>query len=294
MIDIKLGDEDLPALYQAADKASLDAQSTYYMGLLGYLILLILAAFVAFQWPENTVGAISSAALFLVTLVILVWLKVQKPEDIWYNGRAVAESVRTRAWRWMMKAEPYTGDIGNDQVKKEFLSDLKSILEQNRSLSHCLQWSPSLGDMISNAMKTVRVLAWQERLAIYTIERIDDQSRWYSNKSQFNKRQAKLWFVVSIVMHSTAVLMLLMKISEPTLSLPIVVVATSASAVLTWLQAKKHNELTASYSLAANEIAIIKGEAETISNEDQLIEFVVNSEAAFSREHTQWIARKNV
>lgn len=294
MIDIKLGDEDLPALYQAADRASLDAQSNYYKALLSYLLLLILAAFVAFQWPVNTAGAISSATLFLITLGILIWLKVQKPDDIWYNGRAVAESVKTRAWRWVMKAEPYDVDSVNEQVQKEFLSDLKTILNQNRSLSHCLQWSPNLGEAISEAMKSIRNLSWQDRLVIYKKERIDNQSVWYSTKSQFNKRRAKQWFIVSIVLHSTAVFMLLLRISDPSLSLPIEVVATSASAVLTWLQAKKHNELTASYSLAAHEIVLIKGEADSISDEKQLAEFVVNSEAAFSREHTQWIARKSV
>ena len=294
MTNIKLEDKDLPALYQAADNASLDAQSNYYKALLSYLMLLILAAFVAFQWPTNTAGAISSAALFLVTLGILVWLKVQKPEDIWYNGRAVAESVKTRAWRWVMKAEPYDADSGNEQVQKELLSDLKAILDQNRSLSHCLKWSPSLGGAISDAMKALRALTWQERLNIYKKERIDNQSVWYSKKSLLNKRRAKQWFIVSVLLHSTAVLMLLFRISDPTLSLPIEVVATSASAVLTWLQAKKHNELTASYSLAAHEIVLIKGEVESIANEEQLAEFVVNSEAAFSREHTQWIARKCV
>ncbi|MGY8905810.1 MAG: SLATT domain-containing protein [Pseudomonadales bacterium] len=71
-------------------------------------------------------------------------------------------------------------------------------------------------------------------------------------------------------------------------------VATGASAVLTWLQAKKHNELNSSHSLAAHEIVLIKSEAESVESEKSLSDFVVNSESAFSREHTQWSARKNV
>ncbi|MEO1352240.1 MAG: DUF4231 domain-containing protein [Cyanobacteria bacterium J06635_15] len=50
----------------------------------------------------------SSALLFLVTLAILIGLRVKRPDDIWYNGRAVAESVKTRTWRWVMRAEPYS------------------------------------------------------------------------------------------------------------------------------------------------------------------------------------------
>ncbi len=75
-------------------------------------------------------------------------MKFRKPEDIWYNGRAVAESVKTRTWRWVMKAEPYDKAESNEQIKREFLKDLKAILDQNRSLSHFLEWSPDLGEAI--------------------------------------------------------------------------------------------------------------------------------------------------
>lgn len=289
----RLEDNTFPALYQAADKASRDAQSNYYLALCSYLILLIVAAFVSFCWPNTPYGALASAALFLLTLGILIWLKVQKPEDTWYNGRAVAESIKTRTWRWVMKAEPYQNNALDEQIQKEFLSDLKTILEQNRSLASFLEWNPNLGEAISDEMKAVRNLPLSERIDTYKKERIDDQSIWYSKKSQFNKRRAKQWFVVSIVLHSAAVLMLLYRIKEPTTSLPIGVIATSASAVLTWLQAKKHNELNSSYSLAAHEIVLIRSESASISTDQQLSDFVVNSEAAFSREHIQWTARKN-
>jgi len=293
MNNMKLEEKNFPALYQAADKASIDAQCVYYFALRCYLILLIVAAFVSFYWPKGVYGALLSAILFLVTLGILIWLKVQKPEDIWYNGRAVAESIKTRTWRWMMKAEPYENDFSEEQTQKEFLSDLKAILRQNRSLSSFLEWNPDLGEAISVEMKVVRSLSLAERLDIYKNERVDNQSIWYSKKSQFNKRKSKQWFIVSIVLHSAAVLMLLYRIKEPGATLPIEIMATAASAVLTWLQAKKHNELKSSYTLAAHEIVLIKSEYASINTDNQLSDFVVNSEAAFSREHTQWTARKN-
>ncbi len=89
-----------------------------------------------------------------------------------------------------------------------------------------------------------------------------------------------------------AIAMLLYRIKEPTISLPIEVIATAAAAALTWLQAKKHNELNSSYTLTTHEIVLIKGESDAIHDENQLSEYVINSEAAFSREHTQWVARK--
>lgn len=293
-IDMQMLEDDYPALYNASDVASLKAQNLYLNSLRIYLFLLVIAAVVAFLWAQYVYGAIISAALFIFTLGILVWLKVKKPEDIWYNGRAVAESVKTRTWRWIMKAEPYDEDISEAQAQKELLSDLKAILTQNRSLSEAIEWTPDLGEAISSKMIAIRSMSWLDRLSIYKCDRIDNQSIWYSKKTQFNRRRSKQWFFASVLLHSLAVLMLLYRIKEPTSHLPIEAVAVAASAVLTWVQAKKHNELHSSYALAAHEIVLIKGESVSVSGEPELSEFVVDSESAFSREHTQWVARKNV
>ena len=284
---------DFPALYITADSASLTAQKNYFTALMLYQYLLVAAAIVAFFWAHNVYGAITSALLFLITLGILVYLKVKEPDDIWYNGRAVAESVKTRTWRWIMKSEPYDKEVTTEQAQRELLSDLKAILKQNRSLSGALEWTPGLGEAISSKMVDIRALRWQDRLTIYKRDRIDNQSTWYSKKSKFNKRRANQWLVASVILHSVAVIMLLYRIKEPATALPVVVVALAASAALTWVQAKKHNELNSSYSLAAHEIVLIKGESVSVQNESHLSEFVTNSESAFSREHTQWVASKS-
>jgi len=74
---------------------------------------------------------------------------------------------------------------------------------------------------------------------------------------------------------------------------PTEVFVVTAGAVLTWMQVKRFRELASSYGLAAQEIGIIRGELDEVKTESEFIEFVKDSENAFSREHTQWIARKN-
>lgn len=283
---------ELPGLYQSANQASLDAQNYYFAGLRWYLILLVAAAFVSYIRPSDIVGALLSASLFLVTLGILVFIRIKRPDDIWYNGRAVAESVKTISWRWMMRAEPYEDCENIEIVSRSFIGDLKTILDQNRSLSHALQSGSAVSGPISNKMKEVRGLPVLERLSVYVEHRIQDQANWYWIKSRFNKRRAKQWFWVSVALHSIAILMLLYRIKDPSFSLPVEVVATAAGAALTWLQAKKHNELNSAYALTAHEIVLIKGESTSVHTEGQLSEYVTNSESAFSREHTQWVARK--
>jgi len=288
----KLNRDTLPGLYQSADEASLSAQSAYFWGLRTYLILLVVAAFVSFMWSKDSYGAIASAALFLITLGILIALRVKRPDDLWYNGRAVAESVKTRSWRWVMRAEPYEDTDNIEIVSKQFINDLKAIFTQNKSLSEVLKCDAGIKDPISETMRLIRALPVAERLEIYKDQRIKDQAHYYSTKSLFNKKRARQWFWVSVFFHSVAVAMLLYRIKEPISNLPVEVVATAAGAVLTWLQAKKHNELTSSYALTAHEIVLIKGEALSVKNEKDLSEFVLDSETAFSREHTQWAARK--
>ncbi len=289
---VEVTSDDLPGLYQGANQASLDAQSYYFLSLRLYLFLLVLAALTSFASSTTAIGAICSALLFLLTLGILIWMRVKRPDDVWYNGRAVAESVKTRSWRWMMRTEPYFDCEKVEVISKKFISELKSILELNRSLSDFLPTGAYLKAPISDIMMTVRSLPVEQRLSIYKKDRIDDQANFYSTKTIYNQKRARQLFWCSIGLHSLAVIFLLFKISNPLMKFPIEVIATTAGAILTWLQAKKHNELASSYSLTAHEIVMIKGEALSISTDRELADFVINAESAFSREHTQWSARK--
>lgn len=92
---MEIQEDSLPGLYQSADKPLLSPQNKYYLCLRFYLGLLVIAATVSFLVPANTYGAFVPALIFLVTLGILIYLKTNRPDDIWYNGRAVAETVKT-------------------------------------------------------------------------------------------------------------------------------------------------------------------------------------------------------
>jgi len=293
-MEINVTDKDLPGLYQIADNSSTKEQSKYFNGIAWYLFLLFVAAFFAYfsDGKTNPSFKIISTILFLGTMFIMIWLRVYKPDDIWYNGRAVAESVKTRSWRWMMRAEPYIDCENVEIMRRHFVNDLKTILEQNKSLIGKLGVGASIEDPITKIMLQVRKLTLQERFDLYRRERIIEQALWYSKKSKFNKKRASFWFWSTVCLHACAIILLLVNISQVNLKLPIEVIAVAASSVLTWLQAKKHNELSSSYSLTAHEIVLIKSESTTIDNEKDFSDYIMNCENAFSREHTQWFARK--
>ena len=59
------------------------------------------------------------------------------------------------------------------------------------------------------------------------------------------------------------------------------------------MQAKRFTELSASYALTAHEITLIREQADELKKDEHLSTFVGDAENAFSREHTQWEARKD-
>jgi hypothetical protein len=57
--------------------------------------------------------------------------------------------------------------------------------------------------------------------------------------------------------------------------------------------AKKYNKQSKAYSLATQYIALIRElDVEGQIGEDALFDYVINSKDAFSREHTQWFAKR--
>ncbi|MBD3696924.1 SLATT domain-containing protein [Klebsiella pneumoniae] len=74
--------------------------------------------------------------------------------------------------------------------------------------------------------------------------------------------------------------------------IPISILTTIASSLVGWIQVKRYSELSASYILTAHEIGVIKEQASYVSSESDFSSFIRDAETAFSREHTQWIARR--
>lgn len=294
-MNTEVKDSDLPALYKSADSTSNSSQKKYFIGIGSYLILILLATFFTFVSDNspNQTSRIISAVLFFITLAIMVWLKVTKPDDIWYNARAVAESVKTRAWRWMLKASPYEDSEDPKVMSREFVKDLTSIFSENKSLVGKLNLNQNGDSAITEKMIDIRALPLAERLSVYRENRIINQELWYFRKARDNKFYGQVWFGLTILTHSMAILLLLINIANPELKMPIEIVAVGASGILTWLQAKKHNELASSYTLTFHEIMLIKSEVVHISTQEELSTYIINCENAFSREHTQWVARKD-
>ena len=233
------------------------------------------------------------ALLFTISLGLFLWRFDQKPEQVWYQGRALAESVKTSSWRFCMRSQPFD-DPSDASAISEFQNHLKSILSANQFAGTRLPPDFATDNQVTQTMRDLRQRDLEERKKIYDSERIQNQRHWYASKGRANRRAVKYWVIFCAAIYIFAIISSLIRATHPEYTwLPTEVFIAIASSIVGWIQLKKFNELAGSYVLTAHEIGIIHGKLYSISTEVGFADFVYEAEQAFSREHTQWVARVN-
>lgn len=308
--------EDFPALKRTSDKASRRAQRQY-LSFVGCSLLFLIAgalvsATVTARPNARTYGLIVAAALLGTSLCFTWAIKASAPERTWFAGRAVAESVKTISWRYMMRAEPFEQAVIAQTADKQyaepvdpaiiaqaadgrFLDELETILKEKRSLAWNFGGSESDEPQITQKMREMRKSELGIRKEAYRSQRIADQRKWYSRKSEANRRnyQCLFWAVVSAQVAALIWAIVIGSHQEMKLNLT-AVFSTVAAALVAWGQVKRYQELAQAYALATHELGIIEGKLHHISTEEGFSSFVADAENAISREHTMWAARRDV
>jgi hypothetical protein len=284
---------EYPALYNAANQASIDSQKYYMLGFKWYLFLTILAALLSIYIKESREAGIIATIVFLGVLFLTIYQAYKRFDKDWYNGRSVAESVKTRTWRFIMRAEPYLDASDLKEVKKSFCKDLNDILDQNRELGTSFTHPSMTEETITDSMLDIRKRSYEDRLNYYISNRINEQRAWYFTKASLNKKLAKKWFTALVVTQSVVIISLLVEIGYEIYYLPTAAIIVAGSSILSWMQIRRYQDLATSYSLTAHEIGILKSQSFVVNNEATLSDFIKDAENAFSREHTQWVARKD-
>lgn len=283
--------EDYPALYQAASSLSETAQSAFYRAFLFHMGLLAIASAISVTNSTKPELAIFQALVLIGAFGCAIYLYLGRPDRQWYSSRAVAESIKTSTWRYVIRAEPF--DDTDEIDSHNFGLKLKAIVEQNKDVAGLLTTHLD-GLPISSEMNRLRQSSDEERLDYYKTHRIVDQQNWYAKKAGFNRRMVNRFFIALLVTIGIAIALSIAKVRYPaTAYWPTDFFVTVAAGILSWIQAKRFQELSASYALTAHEISLIRQQAGAPMNSVELSKFVGDAENAFSREHTQWIARKD-
>ena len=290
-------EKDFPGLYQASDTASLQAQNNYKNIIAYDLVSMIVASALAIYNYQDTGPKlwiyVISGVLLLVSFTLTLVIRTKKFEDIWYQGRALAESCKTLTWRFITCAESFEVDLEKDIVKEKFISRLKEFSNEFKELNETLNAKTIGLPVITDKMWKIRNLNTLERKDYYIKNRINDQKNWYANKAEFNKKKYSNWFMVIIVSQFISILSIAFLIKFPESNWNLVGLFTTISAsALSWFQLKRHQELKQAYTTAAQELNFIQASFGNVNSDVELAEFVLDSENAISREHTLWLAQK--
>lgn len=286
---------EYPALYASASQLSAKSQNKYLWLVRGEYALLIVSAILSLDLSTSPIYFVAYAFVFFASLTALIIRNWIKPEQDWYKGRALAESIKTSCWRYCMRAEPFSDSDDLLVRRAEFREHLRAILEANRYIGEHFPPDSAANDQITDSMESIRALVLDERRLLYEKYRIREQRRWYAKKARTNKTASLRWLIVGIIVYTVAILLVLLRIAYPSYGFwPIEPLIVVASSIIGWTQMKKFNELASSYTLTAHEIGIIQSRVNEVVSEAALSDFVNEAEQAFSREHTQWVARQQM
>jgi hypothetical protein len=293
VMDERSLEHDLPALFRASDARAKRAQDSAARRSAGYLALISLAAVggaldVEFRGGTLNAGGLLSISAFLAALILGLASAGQQPERQWYRARAVAESVKSLSWCYAVGGDPFS--ISGGSASSLFLARLRRILEGIADLN--LSGAVDSGQ-ITTAMEQLRSAPLEERRRIYLIGRIQNQAGWYADKAAVNDRRGNQWAAAAALASAGGVLVGVLRALN-FLDVDLLgVLAATAAGFSAWMQFRQHRTLSASYAIAAQDLALVKDAAEEVSGESEWSKFVADAEDAISREHTVWLARRN-
>lgn len=285
---------DYPALYLAADAAATDAERAFVLLSRIELGLLILAAGVGAAISfvgvvGNRIVAACVAILLLGAVIVRSVSRASNPSKRWFEGRAIAESVKTLAWKYMACSSPLTHALEHaDDAFTELLGDVigeHSALPMPRTVT-----SESLPQQITPAMRHIRSLSFEARRATYLEQRVRDQLRWYSRRAREHKRVSDRWFVIGVVAEMAALAYAVLLVATPSWPNVIGLFSTFTAASATLARLRGDNEVSQRYGLAAQELAMIQHRLEN-STTHTFSERVMEAEGAISREHKMWAVK---
>jgi len=218
--------------------------------------------------------------------------QIQKYDSKWFASRAIAESVKTQTWRFMMRVSPYQEGDDASAVAR-FAADVRQLLNEQQDAKLVAGSQPVEGGEVTAIMLDWRNRPIGERREFYLKGRIQDQKNWYSKKAVSSSRLHSRWLVATFASQGGSGVISLLTILFPGFALnPVGIVTTLASSGISWMNAKSYRELSQSYGLIAHDLSGYESEAKGVDSQEKLERLASNVEGRISGEHTYWKARR--
>lgn len=279
-----------PTLLDAAEERSAAQQKVFYSVVGGQVVALVTAAAAALV-PGDLLGGLGPIVMLLVFVGIIVVQSIglaDKAEREWYEARAASESIKAASWEYSIGGEAFR--LSDCDSKERFRQTLYSFLDQLPRLD--VPSASRANASVTDSMAQLRASPQDVRRVVYARDRVDDQLEWYSRKSKWNKRREKWGRVALVAISMVAILLGILRIRGFVDIDLMSVLITLTSGVITWIQSKKFTQLSEAYSVTSHDISLLASTINDHRTDDEWAQFVHDAEAAFSREHTMWKARR--
>ncbi|MFV3116632.1 DUF4231 domain-containing protein [Gordonia amicalis] len=278
-----------PKLLDAAEERSAVQQKFFYRVLGGQTVALAIAA-AASLTPHDFLGGIGPIVALLVFVGIIIVQATgvsDKAEREWYEARAASESIKAASWEFAAGGEAFRLEDATSEAR--FRQLVADILEQLPRLDVPSANRADAG--VTVTMAALRGASISDRRSVYSRDRVDDQLDWYSQKANWNKGRARWSRFILIGVSIAAIILGVLRVRGDIEVDLMSVMATLASGIIVWIQAKKYTQLSEAYAVTSHEISLLSSTIEDERSEAAWAQFVHDAEAAFSREHTMWKAR---
>lgn len=284
-----LTDADLPGAWKNADDESKHGQQlTLWLtkGKLGGG--LIAAAGGAISWRIDRVDVAAWVILigFLSALICEVVSWVTHSEQTWYEGRAVAESIKTLAWRYAVCADPFPAsmtDSDADTLLRERISTVTSEISEKIVFD--------ANSVVTHNMNILRNSPFEDRRDAYINGRTVDQKNWYAKKARLNRRCTIFWRSTLIIFDALVFGLACSRLSGGwTIDFAGLLGALIAAGTA-WVSVKQFSPLASAYAVATKELGIQESKLRMVNEKDWTL-VAADAEEAISREHTTWLASR--
>jgi SMODS and SLOG-associating 2TM effector domain 1/SMODS and SLOG-associating 2TM effector domain 3 len=281
-----------PELRDAADRASSSAQKKFMWFQRLQLVALVIAAALA-GWSPVTEHQRKSIAIFTfvamgIGLAFSLALQFGEFDDHWFRCRAYAENMKSAAWKFAMTPEQLSSN-----AESLYLEEMENLRRRLPGEDAAILRYGHPGPSITDTMRAVQALDLGGRTSLYKKYRVEDQVKWYSDNSKSNQDRETFWYWVIFASQAVGVILAGLQISYSARYNSVGLVAAGASAFVAWLRVKRFSDLSITYAVAARDLRMICDQNRAIESEKAFSEFVTATEAAISREHSMWLARRD-
>jgi hypothetical protein len=273
-----------PAVQQQADRSSAQAQRRFLLATAVVLASITAAAILGVvngRWA-GWVGA----GAFLGALVISGLAVTQNLERTWYDGRALAESSKSLSWLYATRG----GEFGTaPRPEKELRDRLAKLRAELADLDFVVEAD---GKEITDAMLELRNAPLAVRRAAYLEQRVADQACYYRTRGREHQRQARLFRAGTWAAQTAGFVGAVLK-GTGIIDVDLLGIGAAAAASITaWLQTRDHVTLARAYRLTAEDLGRVRDDVPADDDEQEWAAYVADAEAAMSREHVMWLARR--